>query len=331
MALFSRGGTSERQIDLQEKCRILGQLWLNYPEEAEANEEWTHFFDCNDVGLPLAYMVAEALVDGVSDEGAAVLEETWDDFVTALAHDPNGYHEIIGNAFEGSSDPSLQASEKRSSSPKVDTAQGLDGHGLEGFMGRRTEAPVTKSRYLDGVPMDEGLTLVITKSDWRTIGDACLRSGREGAHLRLHVLPCTCGGYHEGISFDTYYNVNDLAVSNGSATVVADRDSAKYLHKARLEADESAPRIRGVPPIRLKTSGFIRCQCGDSWQPIAGVAAMAAAFGFVKRNVAIAHEWNTGSSGSFDPSDAISAVADYLEQEESDSSDHDFDFDLGGF
>lgn len=63
-----------------DKCGILGELWINYKED----EEFKDFIQYNDLGLPLAYMVAEGLVQDVTPLGTQYIEETFELFIAAL-------------------------------------------------------------------------------------------------------------------------------------------------------------------------------------------------------------------------------------------------------
>lgn len=63
-----------------DKCGILGELWINYKED----EDFKDFIQYNDLGLPLAYMVAEGLVQDVTPLGLQYIEETFELFIAAL-------------------------------------------------------------------------------------------------------------------------------------------------------------------------------------------------------------------------------------------------------
>jgi hypothetical protein len=72
--------------DFTKVCEILGTLYANYKED----EEFKDFVDFNDLGLPLAYFVAENLCQ-VSDDGARYITETWQLFLASLNIDDTGY------------------------------------------------------------------------------------------------------------------------------------------------------------------------------------------------------------------------------------------------
>lgn len=61
------------------KCSILGELWLKYRSE----EEFEDFIDYNDLGLPIAYAIANDIVKS-TDLAKAFVEETFDLLLAAL-------------------------------------------------------------------------------------------------------------------------------------------------------------------------------------------------------------------------------------------------------
>ncbi|MEY3378240.1 MAG: hypothetical protein RLZZ328_1400 [Bacteroidota bacterium] len=63
----------------ENKCRIMGQLWLDYRDK----EDLSDFFEYNDIGLPLSYMLSEKIVDQ-NELSSKYVEETWNIFLGAL-------------------------------------------------------------------------------------------------------------------------------------------------------------------------------------------------------------------------------------------------------
>ena len=91
------------------KCEILGAMWLNYREEAEGNEAWEAFFDYNDMALPMAYFIADGLVNpSGSDETITIIDETWDLFCQYIDINPEAMYEDISAAFAASPQPPLE-------------------------------------------------------------------------------------------------------------------------------------------------------------------------------------------------------------------------------
>jgi hypothetical protein len=94
------------------KCEILGSLWLNYREEARTNEAWESFFEYNDIGLPLAYFISDALVSPTDEDATFLLiDETWEMFCKYIDIDPEDMYEDIAEAFGASKNPPLENDE----------------------------------------------------------------------------------------------------------------------------------------------------------------------------------------------------------------------------
>lgn len=84
------------QTDFVNKVSILGSLHSNY----QGDENMADFMEFNDIGLPLAYFVAEKLAV-VTDEGARFINETFDLFLEALAIEDTGFEfldEVLAKA-----------------------------------------------------------------------------------------------------------------------------------------------------------------------------------------------------------------------------------------
>jgi hypothetical protein len=82
------------------KCEILGHFWSSYRDE----QDFKDFIEFNDLGLPLAYFVAENLCE-VSDDGVRYINETFDLFIASL--------EIKDTGFTSLEDVFLAAGEVR--------------------------------------------------------------------------------------------------------------------------------------------------------------------------------------------------------------------------
>jgi hypothetical protein len=67
-------------VSLADKAGVLAELWINYRDD----EDFTDFIEYNDIGLPLAYFIAEGLVSDTSPLGDQYIIETFDMFATAL-------------------------------------------------------------------------------------------------------------------------------------------------------------------------------------------------------------------------------------------------------
>jgi hypothetical protein len=61
-------------MDFADKTGILAQLWIDFRED----ENFTAFMEYNDIGVPMAYYMAEGLVTGLSPLGEQYIEESID-------------------------------------------------------------------------------------------------------------------------------------------------------------------------------------------------------------------------------------------------------------
>lgn len=62
-----------------DKCGILGQLWQDYRDD----EDFKEFIEYNDLGLPLAFFIAEGMVHE-TPLAEQYVDETFDLFITAI-------------------------------------------------------------------------------------------------------------------------------------------------------------------------------------------------------------------------------------------------------
>ena len=90
------------------KCDVLGALWLYYRQDAMNDEAWSEFFEYNDIGLPLAYLIAEGLAQSTGEDSDQLIEETWNMFCGYINIDPNGEYKNIAEAFEASDQPPIE-------------------------------------------------------------------------------------------------------------------------------------------------------------------------------------------------------------------------------
>ena len=71
------------------KASILAELWMNH----RADEEFRDFVEYNDLGLPLAYAIAENVIS-VSDKARLFVEETFDVFLAGLEMEDTGFDNL---------------------------------------------------------------------------------------------------------------------------------------------------------------------------------------------------------------------------------------------
>lgn len=58
----------------EKKCEILGALWSEFREE----EDWEDFFETNDLGLPLSFMLDMGLVSNPSPLAKSFIEHSFE-------------------------------------------------------------------------------------------------------------------------------------------------------------------------------------------------------------------------------------------------------------
>lgn len=66
-------------IPFADRCGILGRFWIDFRED----EDLKPFVEYNDVGLPLAYFIAEGLVTG-TPLSEQYINETFEIFLQAM-------------------------------------------------------------------------------------------------------------------------------------------------------------------------------------------------------------------------------------------------------
>jgi hypothetical protein len=71
------------------KCEILGELWLSYRSE----ENLEDFLEYNDLGLPIAYAIANNIVKP-TDLAKAFVEETFDLLLASLQVEDEGWEAL---------------------------------------------------------------------------------------------------------------------------------------------------------------------------------------------------------------------------------------------
>ena len=63
-------------VEFSDKCGILGELWVNYKDDKSLGD-FMDFIEYNDIGLPLAYGVAEGLIREVTPLGEDYIKESF--------------------------------------------------------------------------------------------------------------------------------------------------------------------------------------------------------------------------------------------------------------
>lgn len=75
--------------DLQSKCSILSELWMNYRTDGGLKD----FVEYNDMGLPLAYLLYNEIVLP-TEEAEFYINETYYLFVAALGIEDREYQSL---------------------------------------------------------------------------------------------------------------------------------------------------------------------------------------------------------------------------------------------
>lgn len=77
---------ADNSTDFLTRCNILADLWLNYRKD----EEFSDFIDYNDLGLPLAYALANNIVS-TSKLAEQMINETWELLLAGLGIEDDGF------------------------------------------------------------------------------------------------------------------------------------------------------------------------------------------------------------------------------------------------
>ena len=81
-------------IEFANKCGILGEVWINYKDDKQFGD----FVEYNDLGLPLAYMIAEGLIKEITPLGEQYIDETFTLFIAGLEINENEVDEEMNLA-----------------------------------------------------------------------------------------------------------------------------------------------------------------------------------------------------------------------------------------
>lgn len=72
------------------KCNILGQLWMNHRQDPG----FSIFVEYNDLGLPLAFMISEGIVDNPNEAAHSFVTEAFDMLLGALKIEDSGFSSL---------------------------------------------------------------------------------------------------------------------------------------------------------------------------------------------------------------------------------------------
>lgn len=78
-----------KSTPLAKRCSILGTFWKEYRED----EKFAGFFEFGDLGLPLAFAIAEGIVS-TSPKAERYINELWDLFIAILEIEDSGFNDL---------------------------------------------------------------------------------------------------------------------------------------------------------------------------------------------------------------------------------------------
>lgn len=79
----------ENTTPFRDKAAILADLWMSF----RGDEEWSDFFEYNDLGLPLAYAVSNNIA-GKTDMLEKMVGETFDLLLQAVGEEDIGFDNL---------------------------------------------------------------------------------------------------------------------------------------------------------------------------------------------------------------------------------------------
>jgi hypothetical protein len=74
--------------------RTKAEILVQFTQDSFNDEEYSEFFDYNDLGIPLSIAVVQEMVI-LTDEGEQLLDETWKDLCLLFEADPESEYESI--------------------------------------------------------------------------------------------------------------------------------------------------------------------------------------------------------------------------------------------
>ena len=86
---------SESKTTFEDRCNILSEIWLNYRADAEFDD----FIQYNDLGLPLAYLIASGVIEAKTDQAKSFVNETFELLLAAVEVEDTGF-ETLDNILD---------------------------------------------------------------------------------------------------------------------------------------------------------------------------------------------------------------------------------------
>ena len=88
--------SNQEGTTLENRCGILSELWMEYRDEVEFQD----FIQYNDIGLPLAFMLDEAIVSP-TPRSTLMINETFDLFLATLGRKEDEGYESLDDLLVG--------------------------------------------------------------------------------------------------------------------------------------------------------------------------------------------------------------------------------------
>lgn len=80
---------TNKETTFENRCNILGELWIDYRDEEDLEE----FITYNDLGLPLAFSIAEDLVKP-TPRAVEMINESFNMLLISLEVEDNGFETL---------------------------------------------------------------------------------------------------------------------------------------------------------------------------------------------------------------------------------------------
>lgn len=108
------------ETEFSNKCEILADLWLNCRDE----EDWEDFIAYNDLGLPLAYSIANGIIES-SAMAENFIQEAWRLMLGAVGA-PDGEYYELDEILEASGTAEPVVEEEEEDDEEEDEEEDLD-------------------------------------------------------------------------------------------------------------------------------------------------------------------------------------------------------------
>jgi len=108
----------------------------------------------------------------------------------------------------------------------------------------------------------ESPAFVLTPKAAEMVQTIMKNEGREGAGLRVTVMPGGCAGYTYGLDFADAANADDITIESHGVKVFINEDVEPLVHGAKLDFVES---LQGAGFVLDNPNASSSCGCGKSF------------------------------------------------------------------